>query len=74
MIKLQGINKQFADRLILKDVNLEIKRGEIFGLIGLSGAGKSTLLRIINQLEVQTSGTVDYEKKLSLGLYFKTSI
>ena len=47
----------------LDDINLEIKRGEIFGIIGLSGAGKSTFLRCINQLERPTGGTVQYEGK-----------
>ena len=42
----------------LKDINLEIKRGEIYGIIGLSGAGKSTLVRCINMLERPTSGNV----------------
>ncbi len=42
----------------LKDIDLDIKKGEIFGIIGLSGAGKSTLVRCINLLERPTSGTV----------------
>ena len=42
----------------LKDVNLTIADGEIFGIIGLSGAGKSTLVRCINLLERPTSGEV----------------
>lgn len=42
----------------LKDMNLEIKAGEIFGIIGRSGAGKSTLVRCINMLERPTSGEV----------------
>lgn len=42
----------------LKDVNLDIEKGEIFGIIGLSGAGKSTLVRCLNFLEKPTSGKV----------------
>ncbi len=42
----------------LKDIDLDIQKGEIFGIIGLSGAGKSTLVRCINLLERPTSGTV----------------
>jgi D-methionine transport system ATP-binding protein len=42
----------------LDDINLEIRQGEIFGIIGLSGAGKSTLVRCMNLLEHPTSGTV----------------
>ena len=45
----------------LDDVNLSIRRGEIYGIIGLSGAGKSTLVRCINYLERPTSGDVFFE-------------
>ncbi|HNV35144.1 MAG TPA: ATP-binding cassette domain-containing protein [Bacillota bacterium] len=43
---------------VLKDLDLTIGRGRIFGIVGLSGAGKSTLIRLINQLERLTSGTL----------------
>lgn len=50
----------------LKGVSLEVKEGEIFGIIGMSGAGKSTLVRTLNRLEEVTSGTVSfYGKDLS---------
>ncbi|MBK2402183.1 MULTISPECIES: methionine ABC transporter ATP-binding protein [unclassified Erysipelothrix] len=62
MIKLQNINKTFQtnDRTVhaLKNVSLEVGKGEIFGVIGFSGAGKSTLVRCINLLEHPTSGDV----------------
>lgn len=45
----------------LDQINLHIKKGEIFGIIGLSGAGKSTLLRCINMLEKPTSGSVEID-------------
>ncbi len=47
----------------LWDVNLEIKRGEIFVIIGLSGCGKSTLLRCLNRLQEPTSGEIFFEDK-----------
>ena len=47
----------------LKDVSLEVKEGEIFGIIGMSGAGKSTLVRTLNRLEEVTSGTVSFYGK-----------
>ena len=47
----------------LKDISLEIKEGEIFGIIGMSGAGKSTLVRTLNRLEEVTSGTVSFYGK-----------
>ena len=50
----------------LKDVSLEVREGEIFGIIGMSGAGKSTLVRTLNRLEEVTSGTVKfYDKDLA---------
>ena len=65
IIRLEGLGKQFktANGLVtaLDDINLEIFKGEIFGIIGLSGAGKSTLVRCINYLEVPTSGRVFFE-------------
>jgi len=47
----------------LKDVSLEVKEGEIFGIIGMSGAGKSTLVRTLNRLEEVTDGTVSFYGK-----------
>ena len=58
MIKIEGLNKFFGDKQVLKDVNLEIKEGQVIGLIGPSGSGKSTLIRCINNLEQPTSGNV----------------
>ena len=54
-IQIQHLNKTFgtgADQVqALGDINLDIRPGEIFGIIGLSGAGKSTLVRCMNLLE-----------------------
>ena len=47
----------------LKNINLDIHKGEIYGIIGMSGAGKSTLVRCLNFLEKPTSGTVEIEGK-----------
>ena len=47
----------------LKDVSLNVREGEIFGIIGMSGAGKSTLVRTLNRLEDVTSGTVEFYGK-----------
>ena len=63
MIELKHIVKTFSDGKdkdvhAVKDVTLDIKDGEIFGIIGFSGAGKSTLVRCINLLERPTSGEV----------------
>lgn len=62
MIKINNLNKIYNSNsksvIALKDINLEIKKGEKFGIIGLSGAGKSTLIRTINRLEEATSGNI----------------
>ena len=58
MIEIKNLCKQFDDKIALKDINLTIYDGDIFGIIGLSGAGKSTLVRCINLLEKPTEGNV----------------
>lgn len=72
MIKLTNVSKQYGENQILKDINIDIKRGEILGLIGLSGAGKSTLLRIINGLETATSGELEISEELKMGFVFQS--
>jgi len=62
MIRLEGIVKTFLQKKgsleVLHGIDLDIKKGEIFGIIGMSGAGKSTLVRCINLLERPTQGKV----------------
>ena len=59
MIKIKNIKKSFGKNEVLKNISLDIKDGEIYGLIGHSGAGKSTLLRCINGLESFDEGSVE---------------
>ncbi|HBN82206.1 MAG TPA: ABC transporter [Ruminococcaceae bacterium] len=65
IIQIQSLEKTFQSKSgtvqALKDINLEIRRGEIFGIIGMSGAGKSTLVRCINLLERPTAGRVLFD-------------
>lgn len=67
MIQLNKVSKIFPSQgdsqpvQALADVNLEIRKGEIFGIIGRSGAGKSTLLRLVNGLETPTEGAVQVD-------------
>ena len=65
IIRLEGLGKQFQTAngtvTALEDINLDIRQGEVFGIIGLSGAGKSTLVRCINYLETPTAGRVIFE-------------
>ena len=58
MIKIENLSKFYGDTQILFDVNLEVKKGEIFAIVGHSGAGKSTLLRCINGLENYQGGSL----------------
>lgn len=61
MIKVQGLTKIYAGKeeiRAIQGVDLSIKKGEVFGIIGLSGAGKSSLLRCLNLLEVPSAGEV----------------
>lgn len=58
MIQIKNLKKEYrtnnTSNLVLDNINLEIKQGEIFGIIGHSGAGKSSLLRCLNLLEQPT--------------------
>jgi glutamate transport system ATP-binding protein len=58
LVVLEDVNKHFGDLHVLKDINLEIERGEVVVIIGPSGSGKSTLCRTINRLEPIDSGEV----------------
>lgn len=58
MISVKNVVKKFGDKTVLKDVDLEVQDGEVVVLIGRSGSGKTTLLRMMNALELPTSGTV----------------
>jgi ABC-type polar amino acid transport system ATPase subunit len=58
MIKLEHVSKRFGTLQVLRDINLEIARGEVVVVIGPSGSGKSTLLRVVNHLEAIDEGTI----------------
>lgn len=58
MIRLENVNKSFGDLHVLKDVDLNVKKGEKLVIIGPSGSGKSTTIRCMNFLEKPTSGAV----------------
>jgi len=61
LIKIVDLHKKFGHLHVLKGVNLEIKKGEVWVIIGPSGSGKSTLLRSINLLEEPTSGKIFFD-------------
>ena len=75
IIKVNNLEKKFGQNLVLKNINIEVQKGEVVTIIGSSGSGKSTLLRCLNLLEEPTSGKILYkdenilEKKFDLRAY-----
>jgi glutamate transport system ATP-binding protein len=61
MIKAAAVNKYFGDLHVLKDINLEVPRGQVLVVLGPSGSGKSTLCRSINRLEPINSGEIEVD-------------
>jgi len=57
MIEIKGLTKKYRDLVALRDLNLTIEKGDVFGFIGPNGAGKTTTIKIISTLLEQTSGT-----------------
>ena len=77
-VSLRNLSKSFTRKgkelSVIKDVNLDIKSGEIVALLGPSGCGKSTLLRLIAGLEQPTSGEVTIDERKIVGLDDRCSI
>jgi tungstate transport system ATP-binding protein len=61
MIELRNVSKRYEDVIALEGISLDIRRGEIFAVIGHSGAGKTTLLRILAMLERSSEGEYYYD-------------
>ena len=58
IFKVKGLTKSFNDHMVLKDVDIDIYKGDVIAIIGPSGCGKSTFLRTLNLLEKPTSGEI----------------
>ena len=72
-IKVENLYKKYSEsEMILKDVNLEIEKGEVISIIGASGGGKSTLLRCLIGLEEIDSGTIIVPEKNKMGMVFQS--
>lgn len=67
ILKIDHLQKQFDSHVILKDVSLSVKKGEVIVIIGPSGCGKSTFLRCINGLEDIQSGDILLESRSIVG-------
>ena len=61
MIKIKNLYKTFGSVKAVRDVNLEVERGEVVVIVGPSGSGKSTVLRCINHLEIPTHGDIEID-------------
>ena len=61
LIEVRNLEKSFGDHQVLKDISLDVHKGEVISIIGPSGCGKSTFLRSINLLEKPTSGSIKVE-------------
>ncbi len=61
IVRIKSLSKAFDDNVVLRDINLEVYRGEVVVVLGPSGSGKSTMLRCINLLEVPTGGEIWFE-------------
>ena len=58
IIEIEHLRKSFGENEVLKDINMNVNKGEVVTIIGSSGSGKSTLLRCINLLEKPTDGKI----------------
>src|SRR5262245_39911975 len=67
MLTISGLNKSYGERDLLRDVSLQVNRGERLGLVGPNGAGKSTLMEIILGEEETDSGTLSKERGITIG-------
>ena len=63
MINIKNLDKYYSDTKVLNNISIDIKKGEIFAIVGHSGAGKSTLLRCINGLENYSDGSLIVNNK-----------
>ncbi|MDP3461335.1 MAG: amino acid ABC transporter ATP-binding protein [Bacteroidales bacterium] len=62
MIRIRNLSKHYGNLIVLKDVSVDIRKGEVITVIGPSGTGKSTLLRCINLLEAPTGGSITIDE------------
>ena len=69
LLEIKNLKKSFGDNVVLKDISLNVEKGEVLSIIGPSGSGKSTLLRCITGLEEEDSGVINFDG--TFGLVFQ---
>ncbi|WP_458402855.1 amino acid ABC transporter ATP-binding protein [Methanobrevibacter sp.] len=69
LLEIKNLKKSFGDNVVLKDISLNVDKGEVLAIIGPSGSGKSTLLRCITDLEQEDSGEIKFDG--TFGLVFQ---
>lgn len=69
VLSIEGLTKSFDSLNLFKDLNFELKRGEVVALIGDNGTGKTTILKIINGLLAQDSGSITLGTNVEIGYY-----
>ena len=69
LLEIRNLKKSFDDNVVLKDISLNVDKGEVLSIIGPSGSGKSTLLRCITHLETPDSGEIKFDG--TFGLVFQ---
>ena len=69
LLEVKNLKKSFDDNVVLKDISLNVEKGEVLAIIGPSGSGKSTLLRCITDLEQEDSGEINFDG--TFGLVFQ---
>ena len=78
VLRLEGISREFNNKEVLNNVNLNIKAGEVYGLVGVNGSGKSTLMKIIMNTLKATKGNIylfgDKVSEYDKDVYKKTSV
>src|SRR5258708_37490433 len=67
MLTISEISKAFAGRTLFSDVTLQVNRGDHIGLVGPNGAGKSTLFALILQTESPDTGTITFQRNVTVG-------
>ena len=74
ILEIKKISKEYGDMIAVNDIDLQVNKGEIFGILGPNGAGKSTLIGMICGLIKRTSGEIIYEEKETKIRKFKENI